>query len=93
MAELGKRLFFDRRLSMRRGVAMKVECDAHDFMHAWVFVAKNPYYALVSENGEFTIADIPPGTYVVKSWHGRLGEEEMTVEVTAGGEAEADFSY
>ena len=84
---------FTKKIKLRRGVAMKIECDAHDFMHAWVFVAKNPYYAVVDENGAFTIGDIPPGKYVVKSWHGRLGEQEQTVEVQGGATAEANFTY
>lgn len=84
---------FTKKIRLRRGVAMKVECDQHDFMHAWVFVARNPYYALVGDDGGFTITGVPPGKYVVKSWHGRLGEKETTVEVAAGGAAEANFSY
>ncbi|MFQ5973075.1 MAG: hypothetical protein ACE5Q3_12145 [Alphaproteobacteria bacterium] len=80
-------------IKLRRGVAMKVECDVHDFMHAWVFAAQNPYYAVADENGEFTITDVPPGTYVVKSWHGRLGEQETTIEVKAGETAAAEFTY
>jgi hypothetical protein len=82
-----------KKIKLRKGVAMKVECDVHNFMHGFVFVASNPYYAVVDDNGEFSIADVPPGTYVVKSWHGRLGETEATVEVTAGGEAAMDISY
>jgi hypothetical protein len=82
-----------KKIKLRKGNAMKVECDVHNFMHAWVFVAKNPYYAMVDENGAFTIDGVPPGTYTVKSWHGRLGEQEVTVEVAAGGAAEASLSY
>ena len=29
-------------VKLKRGDAMKVECDAHDFMHGFVFVAKTP---------------------------------------------------
>ena len=83
----------DKKVKLRKGVAMKIECDAHDFMHAWVFVARNPYYALVDDNGAFTITGVPPGKYVIKAWHGRLGEQETTVDVGAGGTFEANFSY
>lgn len=84
---------FTKKIRLRRGMAMKVECDAHDFMHGWVFVARNPYYAVVDEHGKFTIGDVPPGKYVLKAWHGRLGEKKVTVEVKAGGKAVANFSY
>jgi hypothetical protein len=84
---------FTRAIKLRRGKVVKLECEAHDFMHSWVFVARNPYYAIVDDNGEFAITGVPPGTYIVRSWHGRLGEKEMSVEVEAGGNAKADFSY
>ncbi len=84
---------FTKTIRLRRGNAMKVECDAHDFMHAWVFVAKNPYYAIVDENGQFSLDNVPPGTYEIRSWNGRLGEQEATVEVGANGSVEVNFSY
>ncbi|RRJ85038.1 hypothetical protein [Aestuariirhabdus litorea] len=80
-------------IQLKRGNAMKLECDAHDFMHAFVFVAKNPYYALVNEDGTFTIADIPPGKYKLKSWHGTLGEQSAAVEVTANATTTQGFNY
>ena len=83
----------DKKIKLRRGVAMKVECDVHNFMHGFVFVAKNPYYAVVDDKGEFTIEGVPPGTYKIKSWHGRLGEQDAKVEVAAGARAEVNFAY
>ena len=84
---------YAKKVSLRRGRALKLECSAHSTMHAWVFLARNPYYAVVDKNGTFTITDVPPGNYVVKSWHGRLGEQELTVEVKADVNAEVNFSY
>ncbi len=81
-------------VKLRKGNGMKVECDAHDFMHSFVFVAKNPYYSVVDENGHFSITDIPAGTYNVMVWHGFLGELKAgEITVDAGGEASMDLSY
>jgi len=81
-------------VKLRRGNGMKVECDAHDFMHSFVYVAKNPYYSVVDENGGFSIDGIPAGTYEVMMWHGFLGEVEVgEVTVSAGGEATMELSY
>ncbi len=81
-------------VKLRRGNGMKVECDAHDFMHSFVFVAKNPYYSVVDENGAFAIGDIPAGTYEVMMWHGFLGEVEVgEITVDAGGEVSMELSY
>ncbi len=81
-------------VKLRKGDGMKVECDAHDFMHSFVFVAKNPYFAVVDENGGYSIPDVPAGTYKIVVWHGFLGEVEGgEVEVSAGGEVTFDLTY
>lgn len=83
-----------KKVKLRRGNGMKVECDAHDFMHSFVFVARNPYYAVVDEAGGFSIGDIPAGTYEVMMWHGFLGEVEVgEITVDAGGEVTKELSY
>lgn len=82
-----------KKVKLKRGAGMKIECDAHDFMHGFVFVAKNPYYAVVAEDGTYTINDIPAGKYKVKAWHGTLGEQKGKVSVTAGGTASVDFTF
>ncbi|MCU7846217.1 MAG: hypothetical protein KZQ93_20470 [Candidatus Thiodiazotropha sp. (ex Monitilora ramsayi)] len=80
-------------IKMKRGPAIKVECDAHDFMHGFVFVAKNPYYARVADDGTFTITDVPPGSYTIKAWHGMLKNKKAKVKVDADGTATVDFTF
>ena len=63
-----------------------VECAVHGWMQASVVVVDNPYYAVTDENGQFSIPDLPPGTYQVKIWHKYLGEEIREVTVTSGTE-------
>ncbi len=73
--------------------AIKVECDAHDFMHGFVFVARNPYYAVVGEDGSFSIDNVPAGKYSIKAWHGMLKNQKAKVVVKAGGSASVDFTF
>jgi hypothetical protein len=82
-----------KHIKLRRGTAMKVECDAHDFMHSFVFVAKNPYYARVDIDGNFSIDNIPPGEYVIKAWHVTLGEKKATVLIEPNGSTSVNFNY
>ena len=81
------------RINLRRGPALKVECDAHDFMHSFVFVANNPYFARVTEEGRFRIDGIPPGSYTIKAWHGVLKNQHAKVEVEADATATVDFTF
>ncbi len=82
-----------RKIKLKRGVAMKLECDQHDFMHGFRFVAKTPYYAVVKEDGTFSIDNIPPGEYTVKAWHGTLQEQKSSITVAAKGAATANFTF
>jgi plastocyanin len=67
--------------------ALYVECAVHGWMQANVVVVDNPYYAVTDDNGKFSIADLPPGTYHVKVFHEYLGE--MTSDVTVASKAAA----
>ena len=82
-----------KKVKLKRGAGMKIECDAHDFMHGFVFVAKNPYYAIVGTDGKFTISDIPAGKYKIKAWHGTLGEKKGNATIAAGGTTTVDFTF
>jgi Carboxypeptidase regulatory-like domain len=56
-----------RRLS-RPGV-IRVVCDTHSHMSAWLVVHDSPYYAVTDERGAFRIDGIPAGSYKVVMWH------------------------
>jgi hypothetical protein len=56
-----------RRLS-KPGV-IRVLCDAHPHMFAWVVVHDSPYVAVTDDRGAFKIDGIPPGTYKITMWH------------------------
>jgi len=59
----------------------RVECDAHGWMLAWIYVADNPYYAVTQKDGTFSIPDVPPGSYTLVAWHAYTGETEIPVTV------------
>jgi len=62
---------------------MRIECDTHGWMLAWIYVAANPYYAVTAKDGTFSIKDVPPGTYTLTAWHEHTGELELPVTVKA----------
>jgi len=63
---------------------IKVKCDAHEWMHAWIMELDHPYYTTTNADGHFTIKDVPPGTYTLAVWHEVAGEQSAPVTVTAG---------
>lgn len=83
----------NKTVKLKRGVAMKIECDAHDFMHGFIFVAKNPYYAQVAEDGSYSIDNIPAGQYKVRAFHGTLGTQKGKATVAAGASQTVDFNF
>lgn len=48
---------------------IRVVCDAHPHMTAWMLVHDSPYYAVTDERGAYRMDGIPPGSYKVTMWH------------------------
>ena len=76
---------------LRHAVAVGLTCDRHDFMENWLYVVRNPYYALSDESGTFEITQVPPGDYNLVAWHPVLGMTEQRVTVTPDGRLPVDF--
>jgi plastocyanin len=74
-------------------VMLKLGCDVHRWMLAYVGVMPHPYFAVTSAEGTYTIASVPPGTYAIRTWHERFGEATKTVTVRAGSTVTIDFTY
>jgi plastocyanin len=43
-------------------------CNLHVEMVGYIVVVPTPYFALTGNDGTFTIKDVPPGTYILKTW-------------------------
>lgn len=71
---------------------VKIVCEVHPWMSAYIHVTEHPYHAVTDIYGEYEIRDVPPGTYRLKVWHESLGTEEKQVEVTSGSTARVDFT-
>ncbi len=48
---------------------VRVLCDAHPHMFAWVYVHTSPYVTVSDTRGAYRIDGVPPGTYRVTMWH------------------------
>jgi plastocyanin len=74
-------------------VVMRIKCDIHSWMVAWVGVVPHPYFAVSGGDGSFTIARVPPGRHTIQTWHEAYGRLTRTVDVKAGQTATVDFVY
>jgi plastocyanin len=60
-------------------------CNVHAEMSAYVFVAETPWFAVSDRTGKFVIPDVPPGKYVLKTWHEKAKPASIEIEVTGNG--------
>jgi len=67
---------------MEEAEIIKVECDLHDWMRAWIVVTHNAYSTVSGTDGSFEIPDVPPGKYELTAWHETLGS--LTKNITVG---------
>lgn len=74
-------------------IMIPVKCDVHGWMNAYIGVTDNPYHAVSSADGAFTISGLPPGEYVIEAWHATLGVSTQSVTVGDAETGTADFSF
>ena len=67
-------------------------CSLHPEMLGYVFVAPNPYHAVVDASGNFTIRNVPAGTYSIGVWNSKLKAGDQNVTVASGGSSTVNFS-
>lgn len=72
-------------------VMVKIKCEVHPWMNAWVGVLDHPFYAVTGEDGSFTIKDLPPGEYTLEAWHEKYGTQTATVKVPD--QTETNFTF
>jgi plastocyanin len=72
---------------------LRLKCDIHGWMTAYVGVVTHPYFAVSGANGEFEIRNVPVGSRAIRVWHEQYGELTQTVRVAAGAPTTVDFTY
>ncbi len=74
-------------------MAVKVKCDIHGWMNAYIAVVSHPFAAVTGEDGSFSLKGLPPGEYTVETWHEKLGKQTQTVTVGDKETKEIPFAY
>ncbi|HVT88719.1 MAG TPA: hypothetical protein VHD56_07710 [Tepidisphaeraceae bacterium] len=71
---------------------IKIKCDVHPWMAAWIVVLDNPFFSVSKEDGTFAIKGLPDGDYTLQAWHEKFGTSEQKVSVK-GGNATVNFTF
>jgi len=61
-------------------------CNIHMEMAAHILVLKDPYFAIVAQDGSYQIPGVPSGTYTLKVWHGQALSDTRPLDVPASGD-------
>jgi hypothetical protein len=71
--------------NFREPTLLKAACsNGHGWMVAYLALMPCASAALTDENGQFTLAGVPPGAYKLYAWHEVLGTMVRDVKVTRG---------
>ena len=68
----------------QKAEVVRVDCDLHPWMRAWVVVAEHPFYTITNDQGEFLLDNVPPGRYTIQLWQEALGTVTKDVSVADG---------
>jgi plastocyanin len=71
---------------------VRVFCDIHSHMNAFILVFNHPFFALTDMEGRYRIDNVPPGTYNLVAWNEGVSSGPQAVVVPEGAEAELDFA-
>ena len=75
------------------GDVINHHCDVHAWMQAYTMIVDNPYFAVSGDDGVFTIAGLPAGTYTLEAWHPTLGKKTAKITIGRGKRADQKTTF
>ena len=70
-----------------------IKCNLHPFLQSRGIIVENPYYAITDEEGNFSIKDVPPGTYKVVAWHPFISNQIRTITIEPENQSTLNFEF
>jgi hypothetical protein len=74
-------------------VMVKVKCDLHSWMTAYVGVLEHPFFSVTGADGSFAIKNLPAGDYEIEAWHEKYGTQTAKIKVGDGETKTQDFKF
>jgi hypothetical protein len=72
-------------------VMVRLICDVHNWMEAWIGVLDHPFHAVTDAAGKFEIKNLPPGKYTIEVWHELYQPVTQEIEVGSSSPKPAAF--
>jgi Carboxypeptidase regulatory-like domain len=82
-----------RTLDKPEMVPFKIKCDVHGWMKSYMAVLPHPFFAVSQMNGQFTIPNLPPGSYTLVAWHEKYGTQEQQITVGPKESKQVAFTF
>ncbi len=75
-----------RSVTFDKAGVVRVLCNVHPNMEAFVVVKEHPYYSVPGKKGNYQVSGVPLGKYRLEVWHPDLGVREVSFELAREGE-------
>jgi plastocyanin len=70
-----------------------VKCNIHPWMHGYFAVLKTSHFAISTDDGSFSLANLPAGKYTITAWHEKYGTQTQDVTITGNETKTIDFTF
>jgi len=71
---------------------VRVFCEIHSHMSAFILVFAHRYFAVTDDDGRFRLDNVPPGTYTLVAWNESVPQTTRRVIIPeSGGDVEVTF--
>ncbi len=71
---------------------IRLKCDVHPWMFAYVGVVDHPHFAVTGKDGSFKLPNLPAGKYTIEAFHLKAGTAIQEITVGADDKKTADFT-
>ena len=71
---------------------LRLKCDVHPWMFAYVSVLDHPFFGVTDANGNLRMLAPPPGRYEIEAVHRKAGSTVQTIDVEAGKDLAVQFT-
>jgi plastocyanin len=80
-----------RSIRFDRPGIVRVFCDIHSHMSAFILVFNHPFFVITDTDGRYRIDNVPSGNYSVIAWNEGVASDPKPVAVADGATAELEF--